>query len=105
MAGRYRRNGEVETLGCLVQMLLLIFAIQCRGTVVSVLTLESLAPERYNKNSYSLRLKPTGGCLFLCREILNRNLFIRYAINKLRPVQSRKRKQTCRMTSLLRKTT
>lgn len=77
--------------------------IQCRGTVVSVLTLESLAPERYNKNSYSLRLKPTGGCLSLCHGILNRNLFIRYAINKLRPVQSQKRKQTCRMTSLLQK--
>ena len=79
--------------------------IQCRGTVVSVLTLESLAPERYNKNSYSLRLKPTGGCLSLCRGIWNLNLFIRYAINKLRPVQSLKRKQTCRMTSLLQKTT
>ena len=60
-------------------------------------------PERYNKNSYSLRLKPTGGCLSLCHGILNRNLFIRYAINKLRPVQSQKRKQTCRMTSLLQK--
>lgn len=53
--------------------------------------LRSFAPERYNKNSYSLWLKSTGGCLFLCREILNRNLFIRYAINKLRPVQSQKR--------------
>ena len=30
---------------------------------------------------------------------------IRYAINKLRPEQSQKRKQTCRMTSLLQITT
>lgn len=61
------------------------------------------APERYNKNSYSLRLKPTGGCLSLCRGILNRNLFIRYAMNKLRHVQNRKHIVTCHMTSLLQK--
>ena len=61
------------------------------------------APERYNKNSYNLRLKPTGGCLFLCREILNRNLFIRYAINKLQLVQNRKHIVTCHMASLSQK--
>lgn len=27
MAGRYRRNGEAETLGCLVQLLLLLVAM------------------------------------------------------------------------------
>ena len=31
MAGRYRRNGEAETLGCLVQVLLLIFAMPLVG--------------------------------------------------------------------------
>lgn len=31
MAGRYRRNGEVETLGCLVQILLLIFVMPLVG--------------------------------------------------------------------------
>ena len=61
------------------------------------------APERYNKNSYSLRLKPTGGCLSLCRGILNRNLFIRYAMNKLRHVQNRKHIVTCHTTSLSQK--
>ena len=48
------------------------------------------APERCKKNSYSLRLKPTGGCISLHRGILNVNLFIRYAINKLRLVQNQK---------------
>ena len=61
------------------------------------------APERYNRNSYSLRLKPTGGCISLHRGILNYNLFIRYAINKLRTVQNRKHIVTCHMTSLSQK--
>ena len=61
------------------------------------------APERYNKNSYSLRLKPTGGCISLHRGILNVNLFIRYAMNKLRHVQRRKHIVACHMTSLSQK--
>ena len=36
MAGRYRRNGEVETLGCLVQILLLIFAMPLVGLYLLV---------------------------------------------------------------------
>lgn len=31
MAGRYRRNGEAETLGCLVQLLLLLVAMPFVG--------------------------------------------------------------------------
>ena len=31
MAGRYRRNGETETLGCLVQILLLLVAMPFVG--------------------------------------------------------------------------
>ena len=31
MAGRYRRNGEAETLGCLVQLLLLLVAMPLVG--------------------------------------------------------------------------
>ena len=31
VAGRYRRNGETETLGCLVQLLLLLVAMPFVG--------------------------------------------------------------------------
>ena len=31
VAGRYRRNGEAETLGCLVQLLLLLVAMPFVG--------------------------------------------------------------------------
>ena len=31
MAGRYRRNGEAETLGCLAQLLLLLVAMPFVG--------------------------------------------------------------------------
>lgn len=31
MAGRYRRNGEAETLGCLVQLLLLLVTMPFVG--------------------------------------------------------------------------
>lgn len=31
VAGRYRRNGEAETLGCLVQLLLLLVAMPFAG--------------------------------------------------------------------------
>ena len=31
VAGRYRRNGEAETLGCLVQLLLLLVAMPFGG--------------------------------------------------------------------------
>lgn len=31
VAGRYRRNGEAETLGCLVQLLLLLVAMTFVG--------------------------------------------------------------------------
>ena len=31
VAGRYRRNGEAETLGCLVQLLLLLVAMHFVG--------------------------------------------------------------------------
>ena len=61
------------------------------------------APERCKKNSYSLRLKPTGGCISLYRGILNVNLFIRYAINKLRLVQNQKRVVTCHTASSSKK--
>ncbi len=38
MAGRYRRNGEAETLGCLVQLLLLLVAMPFVGLYLLINT-------------------------------------------------------------------
>ena len=38
LAGRYRRNGEAETLGCLVQLLLLLVAMPFVGLYLLINT-------------------------------------------------------------------
>ena len=38
VAGRYRRNGEAETLGCLVQLLLLLVAMPFVGLYLLINT-------------------------------------------------------------------
>lgn len=38
VAGRYRRNGETETLGCLVQLLLLLVAMPFVGLYLLINT-------------------------------------------------------------------
>ena len=62
VAGRYRRNGEAETLGCLVQLLLLLVAMPFVGLYLLI-----------NPNSMSKGL----GLLLTVLELLFVSLFLR----------------------------